>query len=77
MKARGMHTPIAAFVPFGSPLGLGLGGDGEDIPAAGGVEIMLKLWVRNLRYLWVLTRSETRLSEMLRRMLPNQNSATK
>jgi hypothetical protein len=71
MKVRGMHTPIAAFVPFGSPLDLGLGGDGEDVLAAGGVEIMLKLWVRNLRYLWVLTSSETRLSEMLRRMLPN------
>jgi hypothetical protein len=38
MTARGMHTPIAAFAPVESPLDPGLGGNGEDVPVAIGVE---------------------------------------
>jgi len=38
MTARGMHTPIAAFVPVESPLDPGLGVDGEDVLVAVAVE---------------------------------------
>jgi hypothetical protein len=40
MKAKGIHTPIAAFAPSESPLGPGPGEDGEGMPVAGGVELV-------------------------------------